>query len=148
MTSAEQIKVLRELRQGAAAALLGISERKLRSAGPPRNPDGSYDAAKLVAWWIKRKVAQVVPTKGDALERFREEKVRQAKRENDVAEKKLVNAVEIGQMWTLSQTALRNGLLSLQGEFGKEIFERLDFWLTQADAMWKREWEIKYGSEG
>ena len=51
-TADEQIKTLRNLRQAAAAWLLGFkSARSLRDApDAPRTPSGGYDAAELVAW--------------------------------------------------------------------------------------------------
>jgi len=141
------IKSLQNLSQVAAAALLEISTRKLRSAGPPRNPDGTYAGPELVAWWVKRKVSQVGPTKNDALELCRLQKLRQLTRQNDMEERKLVSAVEIGRMWDMSSLALRNGLHALQAEFGREIFDRLDFWLREADKSWRREWEYFNGSK-
>ena len=58
MTSAEQIRVLRSLSQGAAAYLLGLSSRSVRdmeAAGLPRNSDGSYDALAILAFLRRRR---------------------------------------------------------------------------------------------
>lgn len=50
---------LRKLDQASAAWLLGTSARSLRDwADAPRNGDGSYDAAALVAWSRMRTPAQ------------------------------------------------------------------------------------------
>lgn len=52
LTADEQIRVLRDLRQAAAAWLLGYkSARSLRDCPDiPRTPNGGYDAAELLRW--------------------------------------------------------------------------------------------------
>lgn len=56
--ASEQLKALKHLRQSPAAVMLGRSSRYLRDMDAPRNPDGSYDATKLVRWFVARETVK------------------------------------------------------------------------------------------
>lgn len=62
------IELMQALHQKAAAWLLGFSPRTLRDQIAPRNADGSYNAAKLVEWLVRRKPAPKLPD--DELEKL------------------------------------------------------------------------------
>jgi hypothetical protein len=65
MTGAEQVAILGELNQQAAAFLVGLTARSIRDdPRAPRNRDGSYSAPDLVAWAARR----VAPPKLTELE--------------------------------------------------------------------------------
>ena len=68
MSTADEIKVLGSLSQGAAAWLLGISPRSLRDRNTlPRNPDGTYDAREVLAWHLSDNVTGLVAKVGELL---------------------------------------------------------------------------------
>lgn len=51
----QQVEVLRRLRPGAAAWVVGVSPRTFRDyIDAPRNEDGTVSAPRLVAWWRSR----------------------------------------------------------------------------------------------
>ena len=84
----ESITELR-LNQKDAAALLGIDRRNLTREGDlaPREPDGTYLATELVAWFVDR---------GSELdEKIKTEKLRKLKRDNETAEGNLVDVNEL-----------------------------------------------------
>ena len=84
----ESITELR-LNQKDAAALLGINRRNLTREGDlaPREPDGTYLATELVAWFVDR---------GSELdEKIKTEKLRKLKRDNETAEGNLVDVNEL-----------------------------------------------------
>lgn len=81
LTVAEQIHELKHLRQGAAAYLIGKHGRTLREhSDAPRAGDGTYDAHRLLLWMMQS--ADGV----DFTELLEQEKYREKKRENDLAE--------------------------------------------------------------
>ena len=54
-TGQQIVETLRRLPQAPAAWLLGLTGRTLRdNASAPRNPDGTYNAQALVAWYRDR----------------------------------------------------------------------------------------------
>jgi hypothetical protein len=58
LSVAQQIYALKELGQGAAAYILGVSSRTIRDTPScPRSPSGSYDAAEVVRFFRDRDIA-------------------------------------------------------------------------------------------
>ena len=53
-TLAKEQSVMQRLSQRAASWLIGMNARDLRDLNPPRNADGSYDAAEIVKWSVGR----------------------------------------------------------------------------------------------
>lgn len=123
---ADQIQKMERLAQGSAAWLFGISPRTLRDRQTaPRNSDGTYDAAALVAWHLK----QSLPVDGDpllagsdspALERFRHARADREELELAVRREQLLDIEEF-YTWYESAVAgpLRKSLDKLQRKYGQ-----------------------------
>lgn len=72
-TTKDQIKAMQSLTQGAAAWLVGVGERHLRTTDAPRNADGTYCGVDLARWLTERAADDVADTGTESpnLERYR-----------------------------------------------------------------------------
>jgi hypothetical protein len=129
LTVQQQISVLESLSQIPAAHLLGKNPRSFRDLPVPRNPDGSYDGAKLVQWLM-----QSQPTDGDpllaggdsaALERYLVAKARLAEMDADQRDGRLVDVDVLWEWWTTEVAqplkAAAGKLATLYGGDAEEI---------------------------
>lgn len=113
------------LTQVQAADLLGVSRRFLTiddDNPPPRNEDGSYNAQRIVAWFAAR---------GSEIdEQIKAEKLRKLKRDNEVAERRLVDMEELRPHTVVLQDALR--------DYAEKIARKKNMTGQQAHAMFNR----------
>lgn len=132
---AEQLAILRELKQQPAAVLIGWTPRGLRDSSAPRKKDGNYDGPKLVAWILEREGQKSGPADpddifagGDSspnLERCRAEKARELKRNNDKAEGLLIETETVGKIIDEVGRVWRDRVKNLQQVYGEEIGEQI-----------------------
>lgn len=88
-----QVEILASLAPTVAAWMLGISERVLRGlVDAPRNQDGTYNAAPLIAYWIERLRLRVGAKSSVALEELRRARAEMAKRRNALEAGQIVRA--------------------------------------------------------
>lgn len=137
---------------------LGIAERTLHSwiaQGMPVKVHGRggrpsfYDALDVMAWRMERQEddtegqAGLFPGIGDsvALEEFRRERVRQARRENDVAEGRLVARDEVLGIVVDAFTVLRCELETLERLCGREVGDQVRGMIDRAQESWRRRME-------
>jgi len=99
-SGAEQLAILRELKQQPAAVLIGWTPRGLRDSDAPRKKDGTYDGVRLVKWMLARAAASKQKLAIDAKvvdQQLRQEKLREAKRRNDHADGLLIETAKVGE---------------------------------------------------
>ena len=113
------------LSQKDAAELIGVSRRFLTiddDDPPPREADGKYNAVDLVAWFVKR---------GSEIdEQIKSEKLRKLKRDNDVAEKRLVDVESLREHTIVLQDCLR--------EYGDAVARKKKLTGPQAQSMFNK----------
>ena len=113
------------LNQTQAAAVVGISRRELtREDDPaPCEDDGTYILKRLITWAIAR-----AGNETDAQIKF--EKLRKLARENEVAERRLIDIEELRPHTSALQDALR--------DFGDKIARKKTITGSQAQAMFNK----------
>jgi hypothetical protein len=144
-SGAEQLAILRELKQQPAAVLIGWTPRGLRDSDAPRRKDGTYDGPKLVTWLLARELGD---NRGDGelfegggdnspnLERCRAEKARELKRKNDNADGLLIETEIVGRIIDGANRAFlerAKAIEQLYGvEVGNELRDMIDEWFEGA----------------
>lgn len=119
--AATQLAVLRQLNQQAAAELLGWTSRGLRDSDAPRDEKTrSYDGRRLVKWLLDKERKKLKRLDSQAINlQLQHEKLREAKRKNDVAEeverKKLKAAVD--EDWGAVGLLISQAIDSAEREF-------------------------------
>jgi hypothetical protein len=147
LSVAAQIESLRALSQQPAAVLCGYSTQWLRDAAPPRTAKGKYDGPALVQWLLERERGERDPLlaaggASQALEDYRREKAREAKRRNDVEEGRLVAVEEVRELNRGIMLALRAEFESLvkanpgMTAIGEEIRQAI----ARAEVSCQRRW--------
>jgi phage terminase Nu1 subunit (DNA packaging protein) len=131
LTSREEIQVMRNLSQVAAARLVGRSARTFRDSDAPRLPGGRYDAAAILAWARDKAATDADPMLADGVESPGLERYRMARAglaELDLLERQgaLLSREKAGE--ALSQLAAMIRQLSdrLAKQFGNEVAEQFN----------------------
>ena len=118
-----QIATLSKLSQGAAAYLVGLSTRTLRDTDAPRNPDGTYSARDLLAWFAHQATDDVTlgaPTDSPGLERYRLARAAMAELDLAVRKGELVSVSAFREMGSRWAARLRKCGELLARKFGND----------------------------
>jgi hypothetical protein len=148
--AAEQLALLRKLRQQVAAQLIGIEPRTLREKTAPRNVDGTYDGTQLVAWFLEHDRRKRESIDGDPLlgggdtegsvwlEEYRHQKALEAKRKNEIEEGKLVDADTLTYVFDELGRALRVDLEGFESRHGAEVGQAVREMIGRAEDLWRK----------
>lgn len=118
--AAAQLAALRQLHQQPAALLVGWTPRGLRDSDAPRRKDGTYDGPKLVKWALDRQRAKLKPSDSKAThDDLQREKLREARRRNDVEEGLLVETQTVGQILHDVFATWREQVQKFEAKYGK-----------------------------
>ena len=162
LTAAGSVRSFGRLATWQVARIFGVTHQAVRlwhtRTGCPRNEDGTYNLLAIVDWKVARAKEEVLAdlrrrglTDDDMLENmggtsqwleaYRKEKTLETRRKNEIEAGRLVSVVEVTKMIILSNRCLRDGLESLERQLGREVGDRIRFWLNEADEQWRRQWE-------
>jgi hypothetical protein len=145
--AAAQMAALKKLLQQPAAQLSGWTPRGLRDSDAPRNPDGSYDGAKLVKWLLEREQAKrkVVDLKAIDHE-LRQEKLREVRRKNDMADGLLVQTSKVGDELLAIGKRMLEGAKQIGKRFGPEAEKAVFEIFENARNAWEKSVESRRSS--
>lgn len=115
--------------QEVAAYAIGLSSRQLRNRkDAPRNRDGKYDLAAVVAWWVTEKLRDAQEEiagngveKSPNLEALRGVKLEIAEMERDQLMGKLVSVDEVRTSIARAGDALKRRFLSMAGSIAPRL---------------------------
>ena len=145
MSGKSEIALLERLSQTAAAHLVGRSARTLRREGCPRRPDGRYSGQAVVTWAVQRALERAAHGATDTdesrrlLNELRRERLREARRENEVAENRLCDVVEIrGHLAAISRS-FQHEARTLERAHGRQVGEDIRAMIDRAETAWRRE---------
>jgi len=102
--------------------------------GCPRSAKGTYDLAAVIAWWKQRYEDRLAAAaedpllageSSDALEAYRKEKTREARRKNAEAERVLLDAAEVARRFQAWAGMLRARFEALERAHGPQVGQAL-----------------------
>jgi len=127
---------LTALTQKDAAALVRVTPQNLRKWEIPATvrskKTGLYDGPALVAWrWevlerrIREEASMETAESTPALERYREEKVREARRRNELEEQALIPIEEVRGVIAAATSAFRSEAEAIERSRGREVGDEI-----------------------
>jgi phage terminase Nu1 subunit (DNA packaging protein) len=122
---------LRRLNQQQAAYILGVTSRSLRDwPDAPRNDDGTYDAAPLVAWWLERDGKHGAMRNSSEFDNQRERlaaaQAEKVETENRVRRGELADMADVSAAWQDHILAAKSKLLSMPAKLGPQLVNIAD----------------------
>jgi hypothetical protein len=145
--AAAQNAVLKELLQQPAAKLSGWTARGLRDSDAPRNPDGSYNARELVKWLLEREQEKRKVVDLRAIDaQLREEKLREIRRKNDMADGLLVQTSKVGDELLAIGKRMLEGAKQIGKRFGPEAEKAVFDIFENARSAWEKSVESRRSS--
>jgi len=137
--AAAQLAALKQLLQQPAARLSGWTPRGLRDSDAPRNPDGTYDARELVKWLLDRERAKRKTVDLKQVEaQLREEKLKEARRKNEVADGLLVSTTKVGDELLAIGKRMLEGARLVGKRFGPEAEKAVFEIFEKARSAWEK----------
>lgn len=113
------------LNQQQAAYLLGVTSRSLRDwSDVPRNPDGTYDGAAVVAWWARRNCSE--SDFDNQRERLAAAQAEKVETENALRRGELADMAAVLSVWVDHIMNARAKLLALPAKLGPQLVNCAD----------------------